>query len=212
MLTFPIIWDLSFSSFEMFVGVGASRIRDLFDQAKKQAPCIIFIDEIDAVGRQRAGAIPGSHEEREQTLNQILVEMDGFDASAGLVLLAATNRPEILDPALLRQLAAHCIQMPALRDRRQDIGALTAQLVGYANYPGNFVGEYEQLGNQIEAYLHTNWSGDVMREKLKKLYDSCVELAKAGKLMFPAEKKVEGKAEHKDEKPAAKGDDKRAHR
>jgi cell division protease FtsH len=87
---------------EMFVGVGASRVRDLFDQAKRNSPAIIFIDEIDAVGRLRSGAIPGSHEEREQTLNQILVEMDGFDPNIGVVVLAATNRVDVLDPALLR--------------------------------------------------------------------------------------------------------------
>jgi cell division protease FtsH len=87
----------------MFVGVGASRVRDLFDQAKKQAPCIVFIDEIDAVGRHRGGSIGGGgHDEREQTLNQLLVEMDGFDSAEGVILVAATNRPDVLDPALLR--------------------------------------------------------------------------------------------------------------
>jgi cell division protease FtsH len=87
---------------EMFVGVGASRIRDLFDQAKKQAPCIIFIDEIDAVGRHRGSGVGGGHDEREQTLNQLLVEMDGFDTNEGVILIAATNRPDVLDKALLR--------------------------------------------------------------------------------------------------------------
>ncbi len=87
---------------EMFVGVGASRVRDLFKQAKKAAPCIIFIDEIDAVGRRRGAGLGGSHDEREQTLNQILVEMDGFDPSVNVIVLAATNRPDVLDPALLR--------------------------------------------------------------------------------------------------------------
>jgi cell division protease FtsH len=87
---------------EMFVGVGASRVRDLFTKAKKGAPCIIFIDEIDAVGRQRGSGLGGSHDEREQTLNQILVEMDGFDPNQGVIILAATNRPDVLDPALLR--------------------------------------------------------------------------------------------------------------
>ena len=96
-------FSISGSEFvEMFVGVGAARVRDLFNQAKRNAPCIIFIDEIDAVGRQRAGNIPGSHEEREQTLNQILVEMDGFDPNIGVIVLAATNRVDVLDQALLR--------------------------------------------------------------------------------------------------------------
>ncbi len=87
---------------EMFVGVGASRVRDMFDQAKKQAPCIIFIDEIDAVGRHRGAGLGGGHDEREQTLNQLLVEMDGFEANDGIIVIAATNRPDVLDPALLR--------------------------------------------------------------------------------------------------------------
>ena len=87
---------------EMFVGVGASRVRDLFEQAKKSAPCIVFIDEIDAVGRQRGAGLGGGHDEREQTLNQLLVEMDGFAANEGIIIMAATNRPDILDPALLR--------------------------------------------------------------------------------------------------------------
>ncbi len=87
---------------EMFVGVGASRVRDLFEQGKKSAPCIIFIDEIDAVGRQRGAGLGGGHDEREQTLNQLLVEMDGFESNEGVILIAATNRPDVLDPALLR--------------------------------------------------------------------------------------------------------------
>ncbi len=96
-------FSISGSEFvEMFVGVGASRVRDLFDQAKRNAPCIIFIDEIDAVGRHRGTGLGGSHDEREQTLNQILTEMDGFETNAGVIVLAATNRPDILDPALLR--------------------------------------------------------------------------------------------------------------
>jgi cell division protease FtsH len=86
----------------MFVGVGASRVRDLFDQAKRHSPCIVFVDEIDAVGRQRGAGLGGSHDEREQTLNQILVEMDGFDTDTNVIVVAATNRPDILDPALLR--------------------------------------------------------------------------------------------------------------
>ena len=96
-------FSISGSEFvEMFVGVGASRVRDLFDQAKRHSPCIVFVDEIDAVGRYRGAGLGGSHDEREQTLNQILVEMDGFDTDTNVIIMAATNRPDILDPALLR--------------------------------------------------------------------------------------------------------------
>ena len=96
-------FSISGSEFvEMFVGVGASRVRDLFDQAKRHSPCIVFVDEIDAVGRQRGAGLGGSHDEREQTLNQMLVEMDGFDTDTNVILMAATNRPDVLDPALLR--------------------------------------------------------------------------------------------------------------
>ncbi len=103
-------FSISGSDFvEMFVGVGASRVRDLFEQGKKHAPCIIFIDEIDAVGRHRGAGLGGGHDEREQTLNQLLVEMDGFDPNAGVILIAATNRPDVLDPALLFVLAASIV-------------------------------------------------------------------------------------------------------
>ncbi len=96
-------FSISGSEFvEMFVGVGASRVRDLFDQAKRHSPAIVFVDEIDAVGRQRGAGLGGSHDEREQTLNQLLVEMDGFDTDTNVIIIAATNRPDILDPALLR--------------------------------------------------------------------------------------------------------------
>ena len=96
-------FNISGSEFvEMFVGVGASRVRDLFDQAKRNSPCIVFVDEIDAVGRHRGAGLGGGHDEREQTLNQILVEMDGFDTGTNVIVIAATNRPDILDPALLR--------------------------------------------------------------------------------------------------------------
>ncbi|WP_425602671.1 ATP-dependent metallopeptidase FtsH/Yme1/Tma family protein [Stenotrophomonas indicatrix] len=97
-------FSISGSDFvEMFVGVGASRVRDMFEQAKKHAPCIIFIDEIDAVGRHRGAGLGGGHDEREQTLNQLLVEMDGFEGGEGVIVIAATNRPDVLDPALLRR-------------------------------------------------------------------------------------------------------------
>ena len=96
-------FSISGSDFvEMFVGVGASRVRDLFDTAKKNSPCIVFIDEIDAVGRQRGAGLGGGNDEREQTLNQLLVEMDGFGANEGVIVIAATNRPDVLDPAILR--------------------------------------------------------------------------------------------------------------
>src|SRR5690606_33587783 len=96
-------FSISGSDFvEMFVGVGASRVRDMFEQGNKHAPCLIFIDEIDAVGRHRGHGMGGGHDEREQTLNQLLVEMDGFDTQEGVIIIAATNRPDVLDPALLR--------------------------------------------------------------------------------------------------------------
>ena len=96
-------FSISGSDFvEMFVGVGAARVRDMFEQAKKNAPCIVFIDEIDAVGRQRGAGLGGGNDEREQTLNQLLVEMDGFEGNAGVIVIAATNRPDVLDPALMR--------------------------------------------------------------------------------------------------------------
>ncbi|MFW9674449.1 AAA family ATPase, partial [Vibrio parahaemolyticus] len=114
-------FSISGSEFvELFVGVGAARVRDLFEQARAQAPAIIFIDELDALGRARgAGPLSGGHDEKEQTLNQLLVEMDGFDTSSGLVLLAATNRPEILDPALLR---AGRFDRQVLVDRPDKVG------------------------------------------------------------------------------------------
>ena len=116
-------FSISGSDFvEMFVGVGASRVRDMFEQAKKHAPCIIFIDEIDAVGRQRGAGLGGGHDEREQTLNQLLVEMDGFEGTEGIIVMAATNRPDVLDPALLRpgRFDRHVfVSLPDIRGREQ---------------------------------------------------------------------------------------------
>ncbi|MGE5550006.1 MAG: ATP-dependent zinc metalloprotease FtsH [Bacteroidota bacterium] len=116
-------FSISGSDFvEMFVGVGAARVRDLFDQAKKNAPCIVFVDELDAVGRQRGAGLGGGHDEREQTLNQLLVEMDGFEPNSGIIILAATNRPDVLDPALLRpgRFDRHVtLDMPDIKGREE---------------------------------------------------------------------------------------------
>jgi len=145
-------FSISGSEFvEMFVGVGASRVRDLFDQAKRNAPCIVFIDEIDAVGRHRGAGIGGGHDEREQTLNQILVEMDGFDTNISVIVLAATNRPDILDPALLR---------PGRFDRRvvldrPDINGRTAILKVHSN--GKPLGESVNL--EVLAKQTAGFSG-----------------------------------------------------
>src|SRR5436853_914907 len=120
----------------MFVGVGGSRVRDLFEQGKAHAPCIIFIDEIDAVGRHRGAGLGGGHDEREQTLNQLLVEMDGFESNDGVILLAATNRPDILDPALLRpgrfdrQIV---VDMPDVKGREQILRVHTRKIPLAAN-------------------------------------------------------------------------------
>jgi cell division protease FtsH len=122
-------FSISGSDFvEMFVGVGASRVRDLFEQGKKNAPCIIFIDEIDAVGRQRGAGLGGGHDEREQTLNQLLVEMDGFESNEGVILIAATNRPDVLDPALLRPGRFDRRVVVALPDVRGREGILTVHV------------------------------------------------------------------------------------
>ena len=133
-------YSISGSDFvEMFVGVGASRVRDLFEQAKANAPAIVFVDEIDAVGRHRGAGLGGGHDEREQTLNQLLVEMDGFDVKGGVILIAATNRPDILDPALLRpgrfdrQIA---VDAPDMKGRTQILaGARQGQADGAGRRP-----------------------------------------------------------------------------
>ena len=126
-------FSISGSDFvEMFVGVGASRVRDLFNQGKKNAPCIIFIDEIDAVGRHRGAGLGGGHDEREQTLNQLLVEMDGFESNGGVIVISATNRPDVLDPALLRpgrfdrQIV---VPIPDVKGREEILGVHTKKTV-----------------------------------------------------------------------------------
>ena len=128
---------------ELFVGVGASRVRDMFKQAKQSAPCLIFIDEIDAVGRQRGTGLGGGHDEREQTLNQLLTEMDGFGANEGIIIIAATNRPDVLDPALLRPGRFDrqvTVSLPDQRERHAILkvharGKIFDKSVNLENYP-----------------------------------------------------------------------------
>ncbi|HSN19232.1 MAG TPA: ATP-dependent zinc metalloprotease FtsH [Usitatibacter sp.] len=196
--------SLSGSEFvEMFVGVGAARVRDLFAQAQSLAPCIIFIDELDALGRTRGVAAFGGHEEREQTLNQLLVEMDGFDSTRGVILLAATNRPEILDPALLRpgRFDRHiALDRPDIRGRRQildvhvrkvklgpdvDLDALAAKTPGFAG---------ADLANLVnEATLRAARAGaeSVKTADFDEALDRIVAgLEKKNRVMNPREKRI----------------------
>jgi len=143
-------FSISGSEFvEMFVGVGASRVRDLFDQAKKNSPCIVFVDEIDAVGRQRGAGLGGGHDEREQTLNQLLVEMDGFDTNTHVIVIAATNRPDVLDPALLRpgRFDRHVtLDRPDIKGRRQILD------VHARNKPLDSTVDLDVLGRQTPGF------------------------------------------------------------
>ena len=186
-------FSISGSDFvEMFVGVGASRVRDLFEQGKKHAPCIIFIDEIDAVGRLRGAGLGGGHDEREQTLNQLLVEMDGFDTTEGVILVAATNRPDVLDPALLRpgrfdrQVVVH---RPDLKGRSEILKVHTKKVPISGNVelekiargtPGFSGADLENLVN--EAAL---WAA---RQNKKEVENIDFEMAK-DKVMMGAERK-----------------------
>src|SRR5204863_388991 len=132
------------------VGVGASRVRDLFDQAKKNSPCIVFVDEIDAVGRQRGAGLGGGHDEREQTLNQLLVEMDGFDTNTHVIVIAATNRPDVLDPALLRpgRFDRHVtLDRPDIKGRRQILD------VHARNKPLDSTVDLDVLGRQTRGFF-----------------------------------------------------------
>ena len=154
-------FSISGSDFvEMFVGVGAARVRDMFEQAKKNAPCIVFIDEIDAVGRQRGAGLGGGNDEREQTLNQLLVEMDGFEGNAGVIVIAATNRPDVLDPALMRpgrfdrQVVVSC-RCPASRPSARPRNA-AAELLEL----GRVAQELDQLGH---LFLRLVAAGDVRK-------------------------------------------------
>ncbi len=186
-------FSISGSDFvEMFVGVGASRVRDLFEQGKKHAPCIIFIDEIDAVGRLRGAGLGGGHDEREQTLNQLLVEMDGFDTSEGVILVAATNRPDVLDPALLRPGRFDrqvVVNSPDLRGRSEILKVHTTKVPVAADVelekiargtPGFSGADLENLVN--EAAL---WAA---RQNKKEVETVDFEMAK-DKILMGAERK-----------------------
>lgn len=177
---------------EMFVGVGASRVRDLFENAKKNAPCIVFVDEIDAVGRHRGAGVGGGHDEREQTLNQLLVEMDGFEANEAVIVVAATNRPDVLDPALLRPGRFDrrvALNLPDMRGRK-DILTVHIKKVKAGDdvnlekialgTPGFSGADLENLVN--EAALHA------VRNNLKKVYMKDFEAAKDKILMGPERK------------------------
>ncbi len=186
-------FSISGSDFvEMFVGVGASRVRDLFEQGKKHAPCIIFIDEIDAVGRLRGAGLGGGHDEREQTLNQLLVEMDGFDTTEGVILVAATNRPDVLDPALLRPGRFDrqvVVNRPDLRGRTEILKVHTKKVPIAANVeletiargtPGFSGADLENLVN--EAAL---WAARLNKKEVEKVD---FEMAK-DKVLMGAERK-----------------------
>jgi cell division protease FtsH len=179
-------FSISGSDFvEMFVGVGASRVRDLFEQGKKNAPCIIFIDEIDAVGRHRGAGLGGGHDEREQTLNQLLVEMDGFESNEGVILMAATNRPDVLDPALLRPgrfdrrvivnrpdvrgregiLAVHTRKIPMADD--VDIKILARGTVGFTGADlANLVNEAALNAARANKKLVAMWDFEYAKDKV----------------------------------------------
>lgn len=180
-------FSISGSDFvEMFVGVGASRVRDLFENAKKNAPCIIFIDEIDAVGRQRGAGLGGGHDEREQTLNQLLVEMDGFGANEGIIIIAATNRPDILDPALLRPgrfdrqitvdrpdvrgreevLKVHARNKPLSKDVKMDV---------LARYTTGFTGaDLENLLNEAALIAARRNRKDISMGEIEEAFDRVI--------------------------------------
>ncbi|HPC08087.1 MAG TPA: ATP-dependent zinc metalloprotease FtsH, partial [Smithella sp.] len=178
---------------EMFVGVGASRVRDLFSQAKKNAPCIIFIDEIDAVGRHRGAGLGGGHDEREQTLNQLLVEMDGFESNEGVILISATNRPDVLDPALLRPGRFDrqvVVPLPDVRGREKifEVHARKTPIAGDVDFavlargtPGTSGADIENLIN--EAVLNA------ARANKEKVNMSDFEFAK-DKILMGSERKT----------------------
>ena len=187
-------FSISGSDFvEMFVGVGASRVRDMFDQAKKQSPCIIFIDEIDAVGRHRGAGVGGGHDEREQTLNQLLVEMDGFEGNDGVIVIAATNRPDVLDPALLRPGRFDrqvVVGLPDIRGREQILNVhmkkvpisegVRASVLARAT-PGFSGADLANLVNEAALFAARSGKHRVTMEEFEKAKD---------KIMMGAERKT----------------------
>jgi cell division protease FtsH len=187
----------------MFVGVGASRVRDLFEQAKKASPCIVFIDEIDAVGRRRGAGLGGGHDEREQTLNQLLVEMDGFGVNEGIIILAATNRPDILDPALLRPGRFDrrvVVGRPDIKGRREilavhSIGkklAADVDLEALAGLTPGFTGaDLENLLNEAALLAARDDCKEISMAEIRRAFVKvAVGTEKKSRVVSPKEKKV----------------------
>ena len=195
-------FSISGSDFvEMFVGVGASRVRDLFEQGKKNAPCIIFIDEIDAVGRHRGTGLGGGHDEREQTLNQLLVEMDGFETNIGVILIAATNRPDVLDPALLRpgRFDRHVVvPLPDIRGRKEILEVHTShvQLDGNVDLsvvakgtPGFSGADLANLVNESALWAARQNKTKVDQEDLEYAKDKVMMGSERRSILIPEEEK-----------------------
>ena len=201
-------FSISGSDFvEMFVGVGASRVRDMFEQAKKQAPCIIFIDEIDAVGRHRGAGLGGGHDEREQTLNQLLVEMDGFEANDGIIVIAATNRPDVLDPALLRPGRFDrqvVVPLPDIRGREQIMKVHMRNVPASENVdasiiargtPGFCGADLENVVNEAALFAARSGKAVVEMEDFEKAKDK-IMMGAERKSMVMSEKEKRNTAYH----------------
>ena len=187
---------------EMFVGVGASRVRDMFDQAKKHAPCIIFIDEIDAVGRHRGAGLGGGHDEREQTLNQLLVEMDGFEGNEGVIIIAATNRPDVLDPALLRPGRFDrqvVVPLPDIRGREQILKVHMRKIPYSSNVnarviargtPGFSGADLANLINEAALFAARENTEDVRMEHLERAKDKIMMGAERRSMVMSEDDKI----------------------
>jgi len=188
---------------EMFVGVGASRVRDLFEQGRKHAPCILFIDELDAVGRTRGSGLGGGHDEREQTLNQMLVEMDGFDAATGVIVMAATNRPDVLDPALLRPGRFDrqvVVDMPDVAEREAILAIHCKKIKKDSNVnlnriaratPGTSGADLANLVNEAALFAARSGRATVTMEDFEQGRDKILlGVAKHSKVMTPDEKRA----------------------